>query len=42
MSILDELKLIKDRKNVLFSRGKDNHNIVRKLDRKIRKLEKSL
>lgn len=42
MSILDELKLIKDRKNVLLSRSKDNHKIVRKLDRRIRKLEQLL
>lgn len=41
MSTLDKLNLMKDRKNVLLSRGKDNYKIVRKIERKIKLLENS-
>lgn len=36
------LKLMKNRRNMLLGRGKDNSKIVTKLNRKIRKLEEEL
>lgn len=42
MTKYDTLKLMKNRKDVLLGRGKDNFKIVTKLNRKIRKLEEEL
>lgn len=42
MSNIDTLKLMKNRRNILWGRGKDNSKIVTKLNRKIRKLEEEL
>lgn len=42
MTKLAELNLLKDRRDVLMARGKDNGKIVTKLNRKINKLEKEL
>lgn len=42
MSNIDTLKLMKNRRNMLLGRGKDNSKIVTKLNRKIRKLEEEL
>ena len=42
MTKLAELNLLKDRRDVLMARGKDNSKIVTKLNRKIKKLEKDL
>lgn len=38
----DILKLMKNRRNMLLGRGKDNSKIVTKLNRKIRKLEEEV
>lgn len=42
MSNIDTLKLMKNRRNMLLGRGKDNSKIVIKLNRKIKKLEEEL
>lgn len=34
----EKMKLLVSRKNVLINRGKDNANIIRKIDREIKKL----
>lgn len=39
MNIEAKINLLKDRKRLLLSRGKDNYKIVKKLDRKIRSLK---
>lgn len=39
---INTLKLMKNRRKVLWGRGKDNSKIITKLNRKIRKLEEEL
>lgn len=42
MTVLNKLRILKDRRDLLLARDKDNGKIVTKLNRKIRKLEKEL
>ncbi len=42
MTVLNKLRILKDRRDLLLARDKDNSKIVTKLNRKIRKLEKEL